>query len=126
MAALGRFLRSVDGDRVAFNCPGCGTGHVIAIGETASPRWSFNGDLEKPTFAPSVLTGYYKLSAKGKEELKEWYDKGMPDKKGEQFDGAHIVCHSYITDGNIQFLADSTHSLSGQTVPLPDFDYGAW
>jgi hypothetical protein len=26
-----------------------------------------------------------------------------------------------VTDGRIQFLSDSTHKLSGQTVDLPDW-----
>ena len=29
------------------------------------------------------------------------------------------ACHSFVTDGRIQFLTDSTHTLAGQTVPLP-------
>lgn len=31
------------------------------------------------------------------------------------------VCHSFVTDGRIQFLADCTHDLAGLTVDLPDF-----
>lgn len=63
--------------------------------------WTFNGNLEKPTFSPSLLvTGY--LNA-------------------EQPDG---VCHSYITDGKIQYLSDSTHEYAGKTIELPEFaDY---
>jgi hypothetical protein len=30
------------------------------------------------------------------------------------------VCHSFVTDGRIQFLSDCTHELAGQTVDLPD------
>jgi hypothetical protein len=29
-------------------------------------------------------------------------------------------CHSFVTDGRIQFLSDSTHALAGQTVDLPE------
>ena len=29
-------------------------------------------------------------------------------------------CHSFVTDGRIQFLSDCTHALAGQTVDLPD------
>lgn len=28
-------------------------------------------------------------------------------------------CHSFVTDGFIQFLADCKHAMAGQTVPLP-------
>ena len=33
-----------------------------------------------------------------------------------------ITCHSFVTNGRIQFLTDSTHALAGQTVDLPDWD----
>jgi hypothetical protein len=32
------------------------------------------------------------------------------------------ICHSFITDGRIQFLGDCTHRLAGQTVPIPDWE----
>ena len=53
----------------------------------------FNGDFDRPTFTPSVLYDY-------SEEHR---------------------CHSYINDGNIQFLNDCSHSLAGQTVELPEY-----
>lgn len=28
-------------------------------------------------------------------------------------------CHSWVTEGRIEFLADCTHSMAGQTVDLP-------
>jgi hypothetical protein len=31
-------------------------------------------------------------------------------------------CHSFVTDGRIQFLGDCTHHPVGQTVPLPPWD----
>lgn len=31
------------------------------------------------------------------------------------------TCHSFVTDGRIQFLGDSTHALAGHTVDLPDW-----
>jgi len=37
-------------------------------------------------------------------------------------DGIPSVCHSFVTDGRIQFLTDCTHALAGQTVDIPDFD----
>ena len=33
----------------------------------------------------------------------------------------NTVCHSFVTDGRIQFLADCTHALAGQTVDLPEW-----
>lgn len=53
--------------------------------------WSWNGDVEKPTFRPSLL------------RTRDGY-----------------VSHSWINDGKAQFLHDSTHELAGQTVELLD------
>jgi hypothetical protein len=33
--------------------------------------------------------------------------------------GVDHRCHSFVVDGQIQFLGDCTHKLAGQTVPLP-------
>jgi hypothetical protein len=62
-------------------------------------RWAFNGNEEAPTFTPSLL-----VHAK---------------------DGG-TECHSFVTDGRIQFLADSRHALAGQTVDLPDWTEESW
>jgi len=35
-------------------------------------------------------------------------------------------CHSFVRDGQIQFLADSKHDLAGKTVPLPDWPRPDW
>jgi hypothetical protein len=35
--------------------------------------------------------------------------------------GQPVVCHSFVTDGRIQFLEDCTHELAGQTVDLPEW-----
>lgn len=82
-----------------FECPACRIGHSphTQRGPEGGPRWTFNGDVEKPTFAPSLLV--------------RW-EKG-PD---------HVpqVCHSFIRDGMIEFLGDCTHELAGKTVPLGD------
>lgn len=80
-----------------FNCPGCGMEHAIHHGAGPGPRWTWNGDLVKPTFQPSVLVRY------------SWSD-------GER------VCHSFIVDGRIQYLGDCTHALAGQTVDLPPLE----
>jgi hypothetical protein len=37
-------------------------------------------------------------------------------------DAPKQVCHSFITDGFIQFLDDCTHPLAGQTVEIPDMN----
>ena len=78
-----------------WHCPGCNSVHAC------DNRWTFNGDVEKPTFRASVLVYEVKNDA-GKV--------------------IHPRCHSYVTDGKINFLADSTNGHAGQTLDLPDWD----
>ena len=73
-----------------FACPGCDTYHIV------DGRWTFNGDMVKPTFRPSLKV----TSLNG--------DKNH-------------VCHSWITDGKILFLDDCTHKLAGLIVDIPEF-----
>jgi len=63
----------------------------------AEPMWHFNGNLERPTLSPSLALSY---------------DYGE--------DHREYVCHSFVTDGRIQYLGDCTHPLAGQTVDLPE------
>jgi len=58
-------------------------------------RWEWNGSLDAPTVSPSLLVR-----------------------------GRNSVCHSFVRDGKIEFLADSTHSLAGQTVEIPEWQKG--
>lgn len=81
---------------VLFKCPGCGYCHGVWTNpanpnEMTKAHWRWNGDRHKPTFEPSILA------------------------RGEH------TCHSYVRDGRIQFLGDSSHALAGQTVDLPPF-----
>lgn len=112
MALLGNKLRTVEGGGLMFHCPGCDTKHIVWVGEGAGPRWGFNGNPDAPTFTPSILvrTGHY-FQPNGKH----------CDKSGDpEWPCDCMCCHSFITDGRIQFLSDCTHALAGQTVDLPD------
>ena len=55
--------------------------------------WTWNGDTEKPTLRPSVLV--------------------TMDYAGKPF-----RCHSWVNDGEAQFLSDCSHELVNQTVEL--------
>lgn len=111
---------------IRISCPGCSpAAHVLPVdwtpdGYERSPdqtkeSWGFNGDLERPTFSPSILSKWIWGSPPVTQaNLEEW--KRAP---WEQCQVEH-VCHSYITDGRIEFLNDCTHGLAGQTVSLPD------
>lgn len=84
-------------------CPACRTTHAIAVQKAFEngARWTFDGEMESPTFSPSVKT---------------WWKK----------DGKDYVCHYFIRAGRIEFCSDSTHELAGKTVGLPGFPEGEW
>lgn len=88
---------------LGFRCPGCASTHYIQHGAEDGANWSWNGNLEKPTFTPSVLVTY-------------------PGKDAGQDGAPPAVCHSFVTDGRIQYLGDCTHVLAGQTVDLPPWE----
>lgn len=117
MAALGKKLRTLEGNLIAFWCPGCEEGHHVSV---APGRWTFDGNIERPTFAPSVLVrgGHYADRA-GKGCWCEFY-KANPPAPGEKVFKC-VRCHSFVRDGQIQFLDDCSHALAGKTVTLPDF-----
>lgn len=106
-AVLSPILRKV-GDRLAICCPGCNSHHVINVFADRGPRWTWNNSADRPTFTPSLLVTY------------NGPDAGMDQSDGHRAPPA--VCHSFVTDGRIQFLGDCTHHLVGQTVDLPPFD----
>jgi Family of unknown function (DUF6527) len=84
-----------------FDCPGCGIGHAPYVKPHKNPSgasWDFNGDMDKPTFMPSILV------------------------RVPFVDRPHLICHSFVKDGMIQFLSDCTHKLAGQTVEIPEIE----
>jgi len=93
MAALGDKLRTLEGGRLAFWCPGCHCAHTVRI--TGTHPWQWNRDADRPTFDPSIVT---------------WFEQ----------DGVQVGrCHSFVRNGEIEFLNDCDHELRGQRVPLP-------
>jgi Family of unknown function (DUF6527) len=96
----------------AIFCPACKTGHGLCVGNSKPPNWTFNGDFDKPTFTPSLLiTGVQNATEEEWERIE----------RGEKVERRPLVCHSFITDGKIEFLDDCTHELRGKTVPLEPF-----
>jgi hypothetical protein len=79
--------------QAGFICPGCRHGHSVTV--KGPNAWGWNGDLEKPTFTPSILVW---------ASRPEWR------------------CHSFVTDGKIQFLGDCFHDLKNTTVDIPEYD----
>lgn len=79
-------------DRLWFWCPGCDDWHAPQV--DGSRGWVWNGSLEAPTISPSVLVTSYCGEVKG-------------------------ICHSFVENGQIRFLADCTHEMRGTIQPLP-------
>lgn len=103
MGQISSKLRSIgieEGDGYSHWCPGCESMHGIAVGQPLrnGARWSFDGNVDAPTFAPSINITIGPDSETGEIER----------------------CHYFIRAGQIEFCGDCTHALSGQTVPLPD------
>lgn len=97
-----------------FMCPGCKELHQ------PSDAWKFNGDFERPTFEPSVLVTSGHFVDGDKTACWCTFNAEQRD-KGEQESGFSCqICHSFVRDGKIEFLSDSTHDLAGQTVDLPE------
>lgn len=81
-----------------FFCPGCQGAHGVS-----TDIWTVSGTPECPTIRASVLVrGHLGTDNTGAD--------------------TYGVCHSFVTDGRIEYLSDCTHALAGQTVDLPDFD----
>lgn len=88
-----------------FVCPGCKVSgrkgyeglHMLPVNSPhiEKPSWDWDCNLEFPTLSPSILTRGGALGPNG-------------------------ICHSFLKNGVFQFLDDSTHSLSGKHVALPD------
>jgi hypothetical protein len=113
MGAIGTKLRSArgaDGSHQLMHwCPGCDEPHGIRIEGPSGPKWSFNGNYDRPTFAPSILCFT--------TETTDDDDKPLPAPV------RRTLCHYHVRDGRIEFCGDSPHKLTGQTVDLPDWPY---
>ena len=105
---IGRKLRSLEGGRVAFLCPGCNQIHQVKIDVgDGKGGWGYNGNADAPTFTPSIVVKGSRRATTDEMEFRS-------------FERVPFTCHSFVEDGRIRFLHDSTHLLSGQTVDLPD------
>jgi hypothetical protein len=122
MILPGGKLRAGEDGALLFWCPGCDGAHQVMTGPGAGPRWGYNGDPGRPTFTPSVLvkSGHYVSTHKPDDPC--WCD--YEQRLGKPAPFQCMVCHSFVTDGRIQFLGDCTHQLAGQTVDLPKWEDG--
>lgn len=78
-----------------YYCEGCKEEHAFGIkSDGYGGHHEFNLDLDNPTVSPSLLQNF------------------IPDR----------ICHSYIINGQIQYLDDCWHELKGKTITLSDYD----
>lgn len=113
MAQVSRVLRNwsdPDGARSGFThwCPGCNHSHEYVTYRSDGKHdaehsvWGFDGNLEKPTFTPSMRIFIPAHAFDGKQ---------FPEK---------TTCHYFVTAGEIRYCGDCQHALNGKTVPLPE------
>lgn len=72
-------------------CEGCNTVHVVPTHR----GWTFNGNLQAPTFSPSVRHQW------------DFGERREPR-----------CCHYLIREGRIEYCGDCWHALGGTTRPL--------
>lgn len=111
-------------------CPGCAGPHPVDV-RHPQRAWKWNGSMTRPTFEPSLLVhGDADMKVKpvafadscGASPgavpgcLRE-LGHGGPCRTTEV--PVRPRCHSFIRDGQIQFLGDCGHALAGKTVALP-------
>lgn len=110
-----------------FWCPGCKCGHGVWTtrpnGVTGA-TWTFNGNMDKPTFAPSIKIEGVKNPPLDPttEDFRRGHDgKYLIDASGRLAGAIPFVCHLHVTDGMLNFGGDCTHELNGKSVPMEDF-----
>lgn len=96
-----------------FFCNGCENYHYF------DKRWTFNGDMDNPTFSPSLLirSGHYMPEHKG-----SCWCTYNAENKDDLAPFSCSVCHSFVRNGHIEYLNDCTHHLAGKTIQLENVE----
>jgi len=93
-------------------CEACGHAHTYPVGINGRPNWTFNNDVESPSFTPSMHI----------------FIPAGPYGENEEMVPQRTTCHYYLTNGSIQYQGDCHHDngYAGKTVPLKEIpdDYG--
>lgn len=88
---------------IRLHMPGPLPNRILPVQPCSAHGWTWNQNVDAPTVMPSILTkGGGRICREG--EYKEQ------------------VCHSFVSDGKVQFLTDCTHEFAGQTVDLLEID----
>ena len=125
-------------------CPACQEMHCFRVEGAADesvkkPRWTFDGNVEQPTFSPSMLIFVMSRSEeywvirrtdKNKRGAVEYATEAaaraaLPNDRWVselRKVGGHrqTLCHYHLHGGKLNYCADSPHALRGKSVPLPD------
>lgn len=87
---LSEVLYQAQPELLVYYCPGCCQRHLIPLKPRQDQRWTWDGNVDKPSVTPSLV---HRI-------------------------GLDKVCHAYLTNGQLQFQSDSHHHLRGQTVDM--------
>lgn len=104
-----------DNGFISFRCP-AGHDHWVDIKSEQYPehRWTFNGDLNRPTLSPSVM------------ERSGWFVDIEVHNKTEseysRFGSSSYKCHFILTDGIMNFQSDCSHGLANKNIELGEID----
>jgi hypothetical protein len=106
----------------AWWCPACREMHPLPDG------WTFDGNLERPTFSPSFKHG--PAIAIVKDESGEWVGRwfardvagNLVERVGLQPGDVPVMwcCHYIITAGQVAYCPDCTHEMKNTTIAMPD------
>lgn len=108
-------VKDIGNGNYSFYCPGCEFEHVYWTNNPGRPEWQFNGDLNNPSFTPSLLNRSGKYVPGWKPHAEDWTQ--------EQIDNASIQCHLYVTNGAINYCGDCSHAYSGkQGVEMKEYE----
>lgn len=99
MGAISKWLGKTHGGYCHW-CPACESIHIYTTNnpQPNGARWQFNGNVERPSFTPSMKITWGIYTPGDVEEC----------------------CHYFLTDGKINYCPDCTHKLAGQSVDLPE------
>ena len=112
MERLGKKLVRTTASNIGHWCPHCNEVHFFRISRpegTNYPVWKFDGNIETPTFTPSMRIS------------EPVYGKSTIEK---QPDGSYrkvnwkTICHYNLTAGIVKFHGDGPHGR--KNVPLQD------
>lgn len=93
-------------------CPACKSTHIFAVDKPQAngAQWRYNGNPVAPTFEPS---------------MRITWPQYRTDTDGTRHEIGTRQCHYIITDGVINFCADSTHAMAGQQVHMQEIPVNA-